>query len=234
MWRICFLQMTLTTTCLALMLAAVGASPAAACSPRLPDWWFTEQFAFGAGALPPNVTYASVVISHYGAGGRGFLEISNQSAIPLYLLARSDKPQEAIESLPVALPQGMIPAYKIGTGEKVTLGVENLAKLASGIQDHNQQANQRPAQVQVPGAQSAPLTLVYGDRVVEAPLTLSYTLNTTYANKSGDCAAVGLFLLPLLLLGALAKGGPFICGAALLGAVGWVAWRRWRNAERGK
>ncbi len=225
----------LVILCLSLLLFQVNTRPVAACSPLPPDWWFTEVFTVDDQHLPPDISIKSSVTSDKMFGDRGYLEIANNSATPLYLLAQGQAGDRVVAELPVTLPEGMIPTHKLTADQSLLLDVKRLASMALGLQDRNRQADDRPTDGELPASQQAQLILVYGDRLITVPVTLSYVLNPNYdpkqsQNSAQACAVMALIMIPLVSLWYAVKWG-FLLGLVIfVGICAWIGWR-WKRSK---
>ena len=159
----------------AFLLLALVDSTVLACEPEPPDWWFDEEFTTEPNALPPGVSVSSAVTWE-----RAELTISNKVATPVYFLAPVGDEGAPDTSLSVALPPDMGIAQKVSAGATETLQIEDAFRLAPALKDQNERYTERPADVAVPAPQTADLTLVYDDRLLTVPLTLTYKLNPDY------------------------------------------------------
>ena len=205
-----FAHRILGALCLSVALWLLSVRPVAACTP-VPTAWFSEKFTAAPGSLPPEVSLDSVAVSNYFSGRR-FLKIANGSASPLYLLGAAGQ-VTTVEELPIALPKGMEVQRKLAPSQSLTFGfpfgsalppgVHPITSLLPSLEDRNTVSgfDWRPLFPRVPDEQQATLTLVYGDRLLTALVTLTYTLNPDYRPPTGCLSQT---LMALLVPGALA------------------------------
>jgi hypothetical protein len=180
--------------------------PAHAMSPPY-NPWFGEVFSADARDLPSGVEVAQSPVERVGDVG---LEIRNYSDTPLYLRwpggsPRLDMPPELVE---VQVSPGAATWRKVDlgqafqwqtlrcmpeacagywafTGTSIKLAPSSLRHFAVGLQQRNMRGggaagSARPADVEVPPREDAELRLLYGERPLVVPLTLTYVLNSAY------------------------------------------------------
>jgi hypothetical protein len=83
-----------------------------ACSPAPPDPWFTERISIAAADLPSDVAIRVLQITRYGIT-RDYVEITNRSPTPLYIVGRIWTSEKTFDPLPLSLPSGVGPTHKV-------------------------------------------------------------------------------------------------------------------------
>lgn len=83
-----------------------------ACSPAPPDPWFTEQIAVTSANLPSGVNIRVIAITRYGLT-REYIEITNSSSTPLYIIGTPWTGGNTFAPLALALPPGVGPTHKV-------------------------------------------------------------------------------------------------------------------------
>jgi hypothetical protein len=90
-----------------------------ACSPALPDPWFTERISVASANLPSDVGVRIVQINRYGLA-QDSIEITNGSPTPLYIIGTPWTAITTFEPVPLTLPAGVVPTHKIVSHQAVT------------------------------------------------------------------------------------------------------------------
>lgn len=94
-------------------------APLLACAPGPPDPWFRERISTMPTSLPPGVGVRVVRMRRDGSAS-DYVEITNRSATPLYVLAATQDRPRISTALPVALPAGRGALYQIANGQVFT------------------------------------------------------------------------------------------------------------------
>jgi hypothetical protein len=90
-----------------------------ACSPALPDPWFTERITPIPAELPLGVGVRVIQMTRYDIT-RDYVEITNSSPTALYIIGTPWTANTAFERVPLTLPPGVGPTHKIERQQAVT------------------------------------------------------------------------------------------------------------------
>jgi hypothetical protein len=221
-----------------------------ACSPPAPDFWFTEQISLPAADLPSGVGVRVLQITRY-AVTRDYVELTNRSATPLYIIGKFWAGATTFEPLPYSLPAGVGPMHKILSQQAFAWeAIDTQRHMAwnASTHDHpdavllsidqnrvasdkghivdlaprNQTGDNRPAQIQPPAPQTVLLPLIYGTQFLYVPVMISYAVNPTYKPNS-----VARSFQACRNIGS----STCLIGLIFVGGIapGWLSYRRWNS-----
>jgi hypothetical protein len=125
--------------------------------------------------------------------------------------------------------------------------MEALTDLDQDLEDRNVLTLDPPADdVTIPAAQSSELLLVYGGQVIVVPFTISYTLNTNFANSAeayqnqmanaqvaddANTTTIQQAKTPVVFM---AKNNIMIMGLFGVAGIFLIGWLVWRGVTRSK
>lgn len=179
-----------------------------ACSTPVPDSWFVETITVDEHMLPQGVQL-QVASPQPPDQPNTILTLQNSSTTPLYLLTRQWPPNAAIAPVLVTLPEGMMPTFKAVAQRTyewtqnpqnvdpemiwlerpdlplaISIWQNKVGSLRGDIiidlEPRNPSFEVRPTAISAPPAQTVDIPLVYGDRLLHLPLTITYALNPSY------------------------------------------------------
>lgn len=176
-----------------LLTLLTNVQPVQACEPQ-PDHWFYEVYTIGSMLLPENVT---IELSPW-ASVQGYLLISNNSDLPLYVLSQNARekimvtPEPAIaenglenENTPVEiLLADQAPAlatFIVTRAAPLNLNVGNLPDLVPYIEARNIADYSRPSLIYLPVTQRGQFHLVYNEQIFTVQFMISYVLNENFS-----------------------------------------------------
>jgi hypothetical protein len=220
----------------------LGVRSARASDPSM-DYWFIETLTFGAVELPEGVVIRT---SDPTTLPRGYLMLENQTKTMLYVLSLSYKGVLVMKTPDPnwkARVNGAheVASYLVAPDRPAYLNMEALTDLDQDLEDRNVLTLDPPADnVTIPAAQSSELLLVYGGQVIVVPFTISYALNTNFANspeayqnqmanaqvaddasasatQQANASAVLMAKNNLMIMGLFGVAGIFL--------IGWLVWR---------
>lgn len=175
-----------------------------------------------------------------------WIELRNTTSTPLYLLVRAETFRAQMGYERISWPNenlnglaGELNAYlKVESGlayywpyncavvscdqigwlshQQPIVVSDGLWGISPGFEQRNVRKRDRPANVAVPGPQSATMTLGYGGKVITVPFVVTYELNRSYdpavGTNPGECGS-GLAVFALVALVALIA---VVSGAAIV------------------
>jgi hypothetical protein len=209
-------------------------------SPAPEPPWFIEHFSLKPFDFPPGVS-ANIVIDDHGFE---YLVIKNYSSINLFVVSEPYEGGTNRENINVELPPGFHPQFKVVDGQayywrngwrngRSTISEGDVDSIWLSISDNsircnsdrvleleplNRFSSDRPKDVKIPESQEALLPIVYGNKFIYIPLTISYTLNEKYHPTE----ALNIAALINYALVALFISGIIIFVLSVLGFLKWV------------
>jgi hypothetical protein len=230
---------------LACAMIPVASEPAHAMTPAY-NPWFGEVLVADSMGWPPGVQIVTLPPAPNGDVG---LEVRNSSATPLYLLSARPQPvgDLPLDLRGINLPPGYVavqrveldqafrwdkPVCPVGrceprwveAGDSIKIEGSAVYSVVPALEKRNKRDGgaagpRRPADVQVPPGQNAEMRLVYGDRLVLVPVTLTFVVNPEYEQVRAAVEEGQWNLLKMLL--------PFYIVACLMllafaAMFGWV------------
>jgi hypothetical protein len=207
---------------LALSNLIVPNETASACTPGLPDNWYTIHLAFDSATMPAGV---QIVETHPIAQPYA---ITNTNPEPFYLVREAAFDWVTYPNS--GLPDNFVPAYKIEDGQVYYWsnsdsdgqwvasygGIDNSSarevEVDDDIYDLDGESGQvyqdnRPANVEIPGPQHFTILAFYQGEPLEITGTLSYSLNESYipdqyAEGVKFCNNLGIWfrIIPVIFL----------------------------------
>jgi hypothetical protein len=235
---------------LVLSSLVVPSETASACTPGLPDNWYTIHLTFDSATIPAGV---QIVETHPIAQPYA---ITNTNADPFYLVRQSINDWLTYPNS--GLPDNYVPVFKIEAGRVYFWsisdsdgkwkpnygGIDNAGASQVAVEPNiymldgetrQVYEDNRPDNVEIPGPQRFTILAFYQGEPLEITGTLSYSLNANYnpyqyAEGVRFCKTWGAFslLVPVILI--LLVAGATI---AFL-AVGTLVLRRLVNELKGK
>jgi hypothetical protein len=168
-----------------------------ACEPR-PDYWFTEIYNISDILLPENI----VIKLSPRPSTRGYLQIYNDSEIPLYILPQDARAIIMVTEEPALAEDGLteenkpetillidqvpeLAIYTVTSQAPLYLDTKNLPTLVPYIEDRNITDFNRPGFISLPITQRGEFHLVYGKQIFSIQFSISYALNGNFNPE--DC-----------------------------------------------
>ena len=196
-------------------LLTSGRAAAQACEPR-PEAWFAEVFGI---LLPADFPETLKLVTSPKDVARGYLEISNQSDAPVYLLPpaveqaliSTTQPAIADETLSGEITPELIlrseraptlAAFIIQPGEFLRLDTASLTALLPYIEARNIIDYNRPGLVLLPITQRGEFILVHEVQLYTIQLTIAYALNEGFVPE--NCGETGTAQIE-----SITKASPF-------------------------
>lgn len=210
-------------------------------------YWFIETFTSGDVKLPEGV---SIHMSDPAVSPRGYLLLENTTKELLFVLSLDYKdvlvmttPDPNWENRVNSAHE--VASYLATSDRAVILKMEALADLDHSLKDQNVSSDELPpANTTIPAGQSSELLLLYDERVIVVPFTVTYSLNPDFGR--GSNAYPPPMASPALTLknspnvtqqaaGPKSRVESAILIAVLLGTIGLITgWMVWRKAAQSK
>lgn len=224
-----------------------------ACEP-FPDNWYVETVTLDTSNLPSDFhVYTSESSPEQLAEGvwlstnnlntslRAMIYLINRSETPIYVLSLQYRDRLVMETPDENYAARLRMAHEVasylvrpGSGEMFALEWAALMDLDHSLIDLNQATfDAPPADITPPPAQQSELLMVYGERVVLLPFTISYAVNQNF--RSNDCSpgasgAPDPTLVPVddRGFGTGMTTVLVLAGIGLIAVIAWLLWR-WRS-----
>jgi hypothetical protein len=202
------------TICVLLAAHFAQVETAAACSERVPEWWFSEQLEV---EVNQTTRPAGLAIKTMTLNDRASIFVGNNTGSRMYLVSHSNLPTNPIEGIS-KLPSGYTAFELLRGGQSSVLEMKKLQNLLPGMTDYNSNASERPSDIETPALQYSEIFVFFEEELLSFPVTLDYSLNSEYepTNGLGGCGSI-IFLLPILFV----TSNPLICLIPILLIVGY-------------
>ncbi len=161
----------------------VSVNVAAASTPTLPDWWFTESYTIDKTERPVGVGLSTSYDVNQNA--RAHITIQNATGTNLHILAHTIPPGKAVEQPEFEIPTGFVSIDSIKASDFVSYDAELMQYLAPGFIDQNKRAPDRPVDIAIPAPQESKLYILYGEEILTFPIEITYELNGDYNPQNG-------------------------------------------------
>ncbi|MBT3389058.1 MAG: hypothetical protein HN413_01460 [Chloroflexi bacterium] len=177
-----------------LALLTSGLAAAQKCEPR-PEAWFAEVFGI---QLPADFPETLKLVTSPKEVAHGYLEITNDSNAPLYLLPPTAEPTLITTAQPAIADETLngeinpelilhherapdLAAFSIQPGETLHLDTTSLTALLPYIEARNIIDYSRPGLVLLPNTQRGEFLLIHGVQLYTIQLTIGYAFNEGFA-----------------------------------------------------